>query len=167
MLVGCVSSAGDPIGCVSCLRTRHLWLPPRVTFFSHIGDTHCYCSSLSSPSDTTRSLFADGHSYSDNNTHSLSLSPQKVTRLICVLRCPRWPVPSPPPAARALRIVLNFCPQKARAAAGRLAMCVTAKGASRRRPRHPPRCRLDSDIASDPPPRGRAHLVESPHQGGN
>jgi hypothetical protein len=46
---------------------------------------------LSYPFDTTRSLSAEGHSYSDNNTHSLS--PQKVTRSICVLRCPRQPVP--------------------------------------------------------------------------
>jgi hypothetical protein len=39
MLVGCISFAGDQIGCVSCLRTRLLWLPPRVTFFL-ISETH-------------------------------------------------------------------------------------------------------------------------------
>jgi hypothetical protein len=33
MLVGCDSFAGDQIGCVSCLRTRLIWLPPRVAFF--------------------------------------------------------------------------------------------------------------------------------------
>jgi hypothetical protein len=40
--------------------------------FSHIGDTRCYCSSMSSSYDTTRSLAAEGHSCSDNNTRSLS-----------------------------------------------------------------------------------------------
>jgi hypothetical protein len=30
---------------------------------------------MSSPSDTTRSLSTEGHSYSDNNSLSLSLSP--------------------------------------------------------------------------------------------
>jgi hypothetical protein len=44
-----------------------------VSFFSHIGDTRCYCSSMSSPSDTTRSLSIEGHSCSDN-TRSLYLS---------------------------------------------------------------------------------------------
>jgi hypothetical protein len=72
MLVGCVSFAGDPIGCVSCLRARLLWLPPRVAFFSYIGDTHCYCSSMSSPSHTIHSLSAEGHSCSYNNTRSFS-----------------------------------------------------------------------------------------------
>jgi hypothetical protein len=145
-----------------------------VTFDCHPGspffltsETHIVIARLCLLLPTPLALSSQMATPILTTTLTLSLSPQKVTRLICVLRCPRWPVPSPPPAARALRIVLNFCPQKARAAAGRLAMCVTAKGASRRRPRHPPRCRLDSDIASDPPPRGRAHLVESPHQGGN
>jgi hypothetical protein len=58
-----------------------------------------------------------GHSCSDNNTRSLS--PQKVTRSIG----------SPPTCPvchrqlRAPRIALNFSPQKAGAAAGRLAAC--------------------------------------------
>jgi hypothetical protein len=71
MLVGCISFAGDPIGCVSCLRTRLLWLPLRVAF-SHIGDARCYCSSLSSSSNTTCSFSTEGHSCSDSNTCSLS-----------------------------------------------------------------------------------------------
>jgi hypothetical protein len=70
-----------------------------------------------------------------------------------------------PTAARALRIALNFSPQKAGAAAGRLAACATVKGAIGRRPRRPPRCRRDA--TSDPPPRGRARLIESHRQGGN
>jgi hypothetical protein len=39
---------------------------------------------------------------------------------------------SPLPAAHALRIALNFSPQKAGAAAGRPTACTMAKGASRR-----------------------------------
>jgi hypothetical protein len=72
-----------------------------------------------------------------------------------------------PPAARALRITLNFSPQKAGAAAGRQAACATAKGA---------RADVDRAILRDitaavtPPPillLGRTRLVESPRQGGN
>jgi hypothetical protein len=88
MLVGCVSFVGDQIGCVSCLRTRLLWLPPRVSFFSHIGDARCYCSSMSSPSDTTRSLSAGGHSCSDNNTRSLSLSSEGHSLDLCAQMSP-------------------------------------------------------------------------------
>jgi hypothetical protein len=134
--------------------------------FSHIEDARCYCSSLSSPSDTTHSLSAEGHSSSDNNTRSLSLLRRSLARSVCS-DVPAGLSHSPPPAARALRIVLNFSPQKAGAAAGRPAVCTTTKGASGRRPRCPPRCRRDRDTASNPPPHGRARLVESPRQGGN
>jgi hypothetical protein len=88
MLVGCVSFAGDQIECVLCLRTRLLWLPPKVVFFSHIGGARCYCSSMSSPSDTTRSLSAEGHSYSDNNTRSFSLSSEGHSLDLCAQMSP-------------------------------------------------------------------------------
>jgi hypothetical protein len=74
---------------------------------------------------------------------------------------------SPLPAARTLRIMLNFSPQKAGVAAGRPAACATAKGASGRRPRRLPRCCRGRDAASDPPPRRRARLIESHPQDRN
>jgi hypothetical protein len=138
--------------------------------FSHIGDTSCYCSSMCSPSDTTHSLSAEGHSCYDNNTRSLSLSLSLslFRRSLARSMCSDFPAGLSrltSPASRALRIVLNFSPQKAGAAAGRLTACVMAKGASRRRSRRPPHCRRGRNAVSDPPP--RAPLVESPHQGGN
>jgi hypothetical protein len=134
--------------------------------FSHIGDARCYGSSMSSPSDTTRSLSAKGHSCSDNNTCSLSLLRRSLARSVCS-DVPVVLSRSPPPAAHALGITLNFSPRKAGAAAVPPAACAMVKGAIRRRPRHPPRCRRGRDTASDPPPRGRARLVESRRQGGN
>jgi hypothetical protein len=90
---------------------------------------------------------------------------------------------SPLPAARALRIALIFFPQQADGVVGRPAACVTAKGASRRRPRphpkHKTQCPLPLGLgaalrtvaaAATPPPIlliGYARLVESPRQGGN
>jgi hypothetical protein len=81
-----------------------------------------------------------GHSCSDNNTRSLSI--QKVTRSICVLRCPCRPDPF------------------AAASYVRSEDCATAKGA---------RADVDRAVlcASDPPPRPRSACVESPRQGGN
>jgi hypothetical protein len=99
-------------------------------------------------------------------THTLSLLKRSLTRSVCS-DVPVGLSHLPPPAARALRIALNFSPQKVSAAAGRPAACAMAKGASGRRPLHPPRCRRGRDAASDPPPRDHAHLVESHRQGGN
>jgi hypothetical protein len=138
--------------------------------FSHIGDARCYCSSMSSPSDTTRSLSAGGHSCSDNNTRSLSLSLSLLRRSLVRSVCSDFPTGlsrSTSPAACALRIALNFSPQKASAAAGWSAACATAKGA-----------RADVDRAilrvvattATPPPillLSRARLIESPRQGKN
>jgi hypothetical protein len=66
MLVGCVSVAGDQIGCVSCLRTRLLCLPPRVAFFL-ASETHIVivrlCLLLLTP---------------------LALSPQKATPILTI-----------------------------------------------------------------------------------
>jgi hypothetical protein len=145
MLVGCISFAGDQIGCVSGLRIRLLWLPPRVAFFSHIGDARCYCSSTSSPSDTTRSLSAEGHSCSYNNTRSR------------VLRSPRRPIPFA--AASCARSedhaeFLSSESQRCSRPAGRMRNGERVQ--SGRRPRRPPCCRGGRDAASNPPPRPRS-----------
>jgi hypothetical protein len=129
MLVGCVS--------FDC--------HPGSPFFL-TSETHVVISSVfvSYPFDTTRSLSLSlqklGHSYSDNNTRSLSS--QKVTLSICVLRCPRRPVAF------------------ATASCAHSEDCATVKGA---------RADADSVVlrASDPPPRSRSARVESPRQGGN
>jgi hypothetical protein len=79
MLVGCIS-----FGC-------HAGSP----FFSH--QRHKLLSRLCLILSTPLALSPQklGHSSSDNNTRSLSLSLslQKVTRSICVLKCPRRPIP--------------------------------------------------------------------------
>jgi hypothetical protein len=86
--------------------------------------------------------------------HSLTLLRRSLARSVCSdvpagLSC------LSPPAACALRIALNFSHQKAGAAAGWPAACATAKGASGRRLRHPPRYHRSRNAASDPPPRPR------------
>jgi hypothetical protein len=81
-----------------------------VSPFSHIGDAHCYCTSLSSPSDTTCSLSSEGHSRS-NNSLSLSLSLSLEGHSLSLLRSPCRPTPftaSPPSAAHALRTALSL-----------------------------------------------------------
>jgi hypothetical protein len=74
---------------------------------------------------------------------------------------------SPPPASHALRIALNFSPQKASVVSGRSAAWATANGA---------RADVDRAViravaaAATPPPillLGRSRLVESPRQGEN
>jgi hypothetical protein len=87
--------------------------------------------------------------------HSLSLLRRSLTRSLC-LDLPADLSRLPPLAAHTLRIALNFSAQKAGAASGRPAVCATAKEASGRRPRHPPRCFRGCDAASDPPPRPRS-----------
>jgi hypothetical protein len=91
-------------------------------------------------------------------TLALSLSPQKVTRLICVLRCPRRPVPF---ATACLYSESRHCSRPAER------VCVTAKGA---------RADVDRAIlctvaaAVTPPPNlllGCTRLIESSRQGGN
>jgi hypothetical protein len=96
----------------------------------------------------------------------LSLLGKSLTRFVCS-DVPISLSRSPSLAAHTLRITLNFSPQKAGTAVGRPAACATTKGASGRRPRCPPCCRRGCDAASDPPPRGRTHLIESQCQGGN
>jgi hypothetical protein len=87
--------------------------------------------------------------------HSLSHLRRSVARSVCS-DVPADLCRSPPPAALALRIALNFSPQKAGAAAGQQAACATAKGANGCRLRHPPRCCCGRDAASDPPPQPRS-----------
>jgi hypothetical protein len=163
------------------LITMHLlcWRPNWIRscrLFSLIGDARCYCSSLSSPSDTTRSLSAKGHSRKE---HSLSLLRRSLARSL-YLDVPTDLSRSPPPAACTLRITLNFSPQKADVAAGRSATCATMKLRPRRHPKQMPPCPLPLGLsavlhaigtAAALPPIlllvGRARLVESPRQGGN
>jgi hypothetical protein len=99
-------------------------------------------------------------------TLTLSLLRMSLARSVCS-DVPTGLSRSMPPAARALRITLNFFPWKVSTAVGRPATCATAKGASEYRPRHPQRYRRDRGAAFDPPPHDRARLVESPRQSGN
>jgi hypothetical protein len=89
-------------------------LPPRVTFFL-TSETHAViarlCLLLLTP------LALSPHNATPVPTKTLALSLEKITRSICVLRCPRQLSRSPPLAARALRIALKFSAQKANAAA--------------------------------------------------
>jgi hypothetical protein len=100
-------------------------------------------------------------------TTTLSLSPQKVTRSICMLRCPRRPVPFATASCARSEDRAQFLSSESRHCSRLAGTRATAKGASGRRPRCPPRCCRSRDAASDPPPRGRGRLVESPRQGGN
>jgi hypothetical protein len=134
--------------------------------FSHIGDACCYCSSLSSTSDTTCSLSSEGHSRSDNNTHSPSSEGHSLD-----LSAQMSPPACPFATASCTRSKSRaFSPQKASVVAGRLASCVMANGASGRLPRRhpkqtplcppgarhrPPCCFCGRDAASDPPSRRR------------
>jgi hypothetical protein len=61
--------------------------------------------------------------------HSLSLLRRSVARSVCS-DVPANPCRSPPPAALAPRIALNFSPEKAGAAASQQVACATAKGAA-------------------------------------
>jgi hypothetical protein len=99
-------------------------------------------------------------------TLALSLLRRSLARYVCS-DVPAGLSRSLPPASRALRIALNFSPQKAGAAAGQPAACVMAKGA---------RADFDRAVlhavakAATPPPillLGLARLIESPSQGEN
>jgi hypothetical protein len=116
--------------------------------FSHIGDARCYCSSLSSPSDTTRSLSAEGHSSSDNNTHFLSSEGQSLD--LCAQM-------SPPTRAVRRRQLLSLRGSRLISLLRKLALQQASRSHARRRkgPR-PLRCCRGRDAASDPPPRPRS-----------
>jgi hypothetical protein len=144
-----------------------------VSFDCHPGspffltsETHVVIAHLCLLLLTPLSLFAEGHSCSENNTRSLSLLRRSLARFVCS-DDPTGLSHSPLPAARTLRIALKFSPQKVNAAAGQPIVCTTAKGA---------RANVDRTVlrvvttAAMPPPillLGRARLVERPHQGGN
>jgi hypothetical protein len=107
----------------------------RVSFDCHPGspfyltsETHIVIARLWLLLLTPLSLSTEGHSYSDNNTRSLSLLRRSLARSVCS-DVPAGLSRSPPSAAHALRIALNFSPQKAGVAAGRPTACATAKGA--------------------------------------
>jgi hypothetical protein len=98
--------------------------------------------------------------------HSLSLLRRSLARSVCS-DVPAGLSRSPLLAAPAIRITLNFSPQKVGPAASRPAAGATAKGA---------RADVDCTVlrvvaaAATPPPillLGRARLVESPPQDGN
>jgi hypothetical protein len=123
--------------------------------FSHIGDTCCYLVCVLSFRHHSLSLRRRlGHSYFDNYTRALSLLRRSLARCVCSdvpagLSC------SPPPAARALRIPLNFSPQKAGTAVGRPATRARRQKGPERTSTAPssalslrPRCRLRSSSSA-------------------
>jgi hypothetical protein len=96
--------------------------------FSHIGDACCYLICVFSFSHHSLSLRRRPLLFRQQHSLSLSLLRRSLARSVCS-DVPASLSRSPPPAARALRIALNFSPQKAGAAAGWLAACATTKGA--------------------------------------
>jgi hypothetical protein len=143
-----------------------------VSFYCHLGSPffshrrHMLLLFVYVFSFRHRSLSPQKATPVPTTTLALSLLRRSLARSVCS-DVPADLSRSPPPAARALRIALNFSPRKASTTVGRSAACATAKGASRRRPRRPPHCRRGRDAAFDPPPCGHARLVESHRQGGN
>jgi hypothetical protein len=152
-LLGCFSFAGDPIGYARVLALVSFDCHPGH-LFSYIGDERCYCSSLSFPSDTTRSLSADGHSHSNDNTrsvypqgHSLNHSAQ--------MSLPAYPV-----RRRQLRTLWGSRHKDDERGQRTLTVASSKADASLSPPpgarRRPPCCHRGSDAASDPPPRLRS-----------
>jgi hypothetical protein len=140
MLVGCVSFDCHP-----------------RSLFSHIGDAHCFLVYVFSFQHHSLSLRRRPLLF--RQQHSLSLLRRSLARSVCS-DVPADLSRSPPQAARAMRITLNFSPQKAGTAVGRPPPVRDGeRGQSGRRPRRPPRCRRGRDAAFDPPP--RPHL---PHR---
>jgi hypothetical protein len=121
--------------------------------FSHIGDARCYLVCVFS--FRHHSLSLRGRPLLFRQQHSLSLLKRSLARSVCS-DVPAGLSSSPPLAVHALRIALNFSPQKAGAAAGRARRrkgpertSTAPSSALSPRPRH----------ASDPPPQPR-----SPHR---
>jgi hypothetical protein len=134
-----------------------LWLPPKVAFFL-TSETHVVISSMSSPSNTTHSLSAEGHSCFDNNTRSLSSEGHSLD--MCVQMSP----PACPVHRRQLRALwgsrlISLLRKLVLQQAGRPPVRDGERGQSGRRPRRPSRCRRGRDAAFDPPPR-----PHSPHR---
>jgi hypothetical protein len=122
-----------------------------VSFDCHQGRL---ISSVSYPFDTTRSLSAEASSLLlFRQQHSLSLLGRSLARSVCS-DVPAGLTRSPPPAALALRIALNFSPQKVGAAAGRPA-------ARARRRKGPERTSIAPSSALSPRPRRRLRSSSS------
>jgi hypothetical protein len=149
-LLECASFDGDPIGYAHLLRRISFDCHP-VSPFSHIRDARCYCTSLSSPSDTTPSLLRKPLMF---RQHSLSLLRRSLA-LSLSLEVPTGLPCLPPPAARALSSESRRCSRSAsRVHDAPLRLSTVLR---------------DVTAAATPPPillLGRAHL-ESPRQGGN
>jgi hypothetical protein len=138
-LLGCVSFAGDSFRYARFLGLVSFDYHPGVVFLSHIGDVRCYCSSLSSPSDTNRSLPLSPQKATPVPTTTLALSSQKVTRSISLLRSPHRPTPFVVAScARSEDRALSLSSESRRCSRPTGRVYTTAKGASRRRPRHHP-----------------------------
>jgi hypothetical protein len=104
-------------------------LPPRVAFFL-TSETHVVIARLCLLLPTPLALSPQKATLVPTTTLALSLS--LLRRSLALSVCSdvfAGLSRSPPLAARALRIALNFSPQKAGATAGRPAACATAKGA--------------------------------------
>jgi hypothetical protein len=84
--------------------------------FSHIGDARCYLVYVFSFQHHSLSLRRRPLLF--RQQHSLSLLRRSLARSVCS-DVPAGLSRSPPPAARAMRITLNFSPQKAGTAVGR------------------------------------------------
>jgi hypothetical protein len=102
----------------SFLRTRLLWLPPRVPFFSHQRRALLLHVSIFSFWHHSLSLSLSLQKVTPVLTTTLALSPQKVT---CSLssEVPASLPCSPPPATRTLMIMLSLLRKSALHQAGR------------------------------------------------
>jgi hypothetical protein len=149
-LLGCIFYAGDPIGYTCVLGLVPFDCHPGLPLFSH--QRHISLLLVSVFSFRHHSFSLHRRPLPFQQQHSLSLLRRSLAQSVCS-DVPVGMSRSPPPAARTLRIALNFSPQKASAAAGRPDACATAIGASGRRPHRPSHYRRGRDAASDPPPR--------------
>jgi hypothetical protein len=165
MLVGCVSFAGDQIECISCLRTLVLLMPSRVAFFL-TSEMHVVIVRLCLLLPRPLALSSQKTTPNLTTTLTISLLRRSLARSVCS-DVPAGLSRSPPLAACTLRIALNFSPQKAGTAVGRLATCAMTKGAKA----DVDRAVLRAIAASATPPPilliGRARLVENPREGEN
>jgi hypothetical protein len=152
-LLGCVSFAGDLIGYTRVLGLVSFGCHPGSPLFSHQRHMLLLLVCVFSFRHHSLSLRRRPHLF--RQQHSLFILKRSLARSVYA-DVPVVLSLSPPLAACALRITLNFSPQKAGVAARRLATCATVKGANRRRPCCPPCCRRGQDAASDPPPRPRS-----------
>jgi hypothetical protein len=127
MLVGCIFFACDQIGCIRVLG--------RVSFDCYLGssfylttETHVVIAPLCILLLTPFALSPQMATPVLTTTLALSLLRRSLARSVCS-DVPAALSRSPRPTTHALRIALNFSPQKDGAAAGRPAACATAKGA--------------------------------------